>query len=257
MCTRKQISQLSGPYPLLDNGIGPPSWFGQPRPWLGFRVRSGPWGTMSLINPLSGGSMVVKWEREAAWRWNGRGTQQLHLWGIPILLLPDSKNGTYQICAVFLRNLDRLSSIEWVNLWVSTDLCIYIPYFLMITYVYRSDFCVIAYIPCAPLIPCSVQSCPTLCNPMNYSGFAISSSRGSSPPRDWTWDCCVSCVGSGLFTTEPAGNVVLLHAWHITSHPSSHRLEVIGLKLSRILQGLPRNRCPVSLHLFCRRALAI
>ena len=93
--------------------------------------------------------MEVKWERNPEATLVGNSHS---------VVLPDSKNGTYQICAVFLRNLDRLSSIEWVNLWVSTDLCIYIPYFLMITYVYRSDFCVIAYIPCAPLIPCSVSS---------------------------------------------------------------------------------------------------
>ena len=53
-----------------------------------------------------------------------------------------------------------------------------------------------------------IQSCPTLCNPMNYSllgssvleisqarileWVAISSSRRSSWPRDWT---CVSCIG--------------------------------------------------------------
>ena len=92
MCTRKQISQPSGPYPLLDNGMGPPSRFGQPRRWLGFRVRSGPWGTMSLICPLSGGSMVVKWERDIAATLVGNSHR---------VVLADSKNGPYQICAVF------------------------------------------------------------------------------------------------------------------------------------------------------------
>ena len=64
----------------------------------------------------------------------------------------------------------------------------------------------------------SFQSCPTLCNPMHCSPpgssvhgilqarilvwVAISSSRGSSPPRDRTW---VSCVAGRLFIAEPAG----------------------------------------------------
>ena len=67
---------------------------------------------------------------------------------------------------------------------------------------------------------CSVtQSCPTLCDPLDYSpsGYsvhgifqariqqwvAISSSRGSSWPRDWTHiSCvsCVSCIAGWLFT---------------------------------------------------------
>ena len=149
VCAPDNISQLSGPYPLLDDEMGPASWFGQPWPWLGFRVRSGPWGTMSLICPLWGGNMVVKWERDTAATLVGNSHS---------VVLHDSKNGTYQICAVFLRDLDRLSSIEWVNLWVSTDLCICIPYFLRITYIYRFDFCVIAYVPCVPLMPCSVTS---------------------------------------------------------------------------------------------------
>ena len=63
-----------------------------------------------------------------------------------------------------------------------------------------------------------LQSCPTLCNPMDYSppGFsvhgilqtrilewvAILSSRESSQPRDWTY---VSCIAGRSFTTEPPG----------------------------------------------------
>ena len=59
---------------------------------------------------------------------------------------------------------------------------------------------------------CSVaQSCPTLCDPKDLSPpgssvhgiflarilklVAISSSRGSSRPRDWTCISCVSCIG--------------------------------------------------------------
>ena len=55
------------------------------------------------------------------------------------------------------------------------------------------------------------QSCPTLCNPVDYSQpgssvhgilqamewVAIPFCRGSSPPRDWT---CVSCIAGSFFT---------------------------------------------------------
>ena len=63
---------------------------------------------------------------------------------------------------------------------------------------------------CVPA--CSVtQSCLTLCDPMDCSPpgssdhgilqarilewVAISYSRGSSWPRDWTWVSCISCIG--------------------------------------------------------------
>ena len=32
---------------------------------------------------------------------------------------------------------------------------------------------------------------------------AVSSSRGSSQPREQTHDSCVSCIAGGFFTTEP------------------------------------------------------
>ena len=62
-----------------------------------------------------------------------------------------------------------------------------------------------------------LQSCPTLCNPMNCSlpgssvheilqarileWAAVSFSRGSSQPRDWT---LVSCIAGRFFTTKPS-----------------------------------------------------
>ena len=65
------------------------------------------------------------------------------------------------------------------------------------------------------------QSCPTLCYPVDCSPpgssvhgisqarilewVAISSSRGSSWPRDQTHDSCVSCTAGRFFTTEPLG----------------------------------------------------
>ena len=66
------------------------------------------------------------------------------------------------------------------------------------------------------------QLCPTLCNPMDCSPpgssvheilqarvlerVAISSSKGSSQPRDWTHISWVSCIAGRLFTTEPQGS---------------------------------------------------
>ena len=63
------------------------------------------------------------------------------------------------------------------------------------------------------------QLCLTLCDPMDYRlpGFsvhwisqarilewvAISSSMGSSQPRDWTCISCVSCTAVRYFTSEP------------------------------------------------------
>ena len=62
------------------------------------------------------------------------------------------------------------------------------------------------------------QSCPSLCDPMDYSlpgssvpgilqarileWVAIPFSRGSSWPRDWNW---VPCIAVRFFTTEPPG----------------------------------------------------
>ena len=40
-----------------------------------------------------------------------------------------------------------------------------------------------------------------------WSGFCISSSRGSSQPRDWT---CVFCTANRFFAAEPPGNLIWL-----------------------------------------------
>ena len=71
-------------------------------------------------------------------------------------------------------------------------------------------------------VPLCAQSCPTLCDPMDCSlpGFsvhgifqagilewvAISFSRGSSWPRDWTHISCVSCTGRLILTTRHLGS---------------------------------------------------
>ena len=83
-------------------------------------------------------------------------------------------------------------------------------------YLYLPPFCLIFQVEIKPVFQCimlcvcteSLWSCPTLCNPKERGAWwatvhgtswarilewvAISSSRGSSQPRDWTW---VSCIG--------------------------------------------------------------
>ena len=70
------------------------------------------------------------------------------------------------------------------------------------------------------------QSCLTLCDPMGCSlpgssahgifqtrvleWVAISFSRGSSQPRDWTW---VSCTASDALPSEPPGKPPFKNAW--------------------------------------------
>ena len=83
--------------------------------------------------------------------------------------------------------------LQWVNRW--TVIC-----------------------PCGGMHACvcakSLQSCPTLCNPMDCSlpgssvhrilqagileWVAISYSKGPSKPRDRTWVCYVSCIGTWI-----------------------------------------------------------
>ena len=71
-----------------------------------------------------------------------------------------------------------------------------------------------------------VQSCPTLCHPMDYSlpgssvwgifqarileWLAISFSEGSSWPWDWTRISCVSCITGILSPAEPSEKPVTL-----------------------------------------------
>ena len=76
------------------------------------------------------------------------------------------------------------------------------------------------FVPVLPLSVCSViQSCPSLCSPLDYysprgsSVHGISQSRileyvvmlfsrGSSQPRDWTHISCISCIAGRFFTTS-------------------------------------------------------
>ena len=87
---------------------------------------------------------------------------------------------------------------------------------------------------CACMNAKSLQSCLTLCDPMDCSPsgssvhgilqarilewVAISYSRGSSWPRDWTQVSCGSCTAGGFFTTEPLGSMCMSppHQIHLT-----------------------------------------
>ena len=111
------------------------------------------------------------------------------------------------------------------------------------------------YKVCARLV---AQSHPTLCDPMDCSrhsplsmGFprqeywewvAISSSRGSSQPRDWTWVCCISCIAGGFFTTEPSGTekAMASHsstlAWKIPWTEEPGRLQTMVAKSQKRLE---------------------
>ena len=71
--------------------------------------------------------------------------------------------------------------------------------------------------------------CPTLCDPMDYclpgssvhrilqarilEWVAISFSRGSSRPRDWTW---VSCIAGRFFTSWATREVLVYHMAYLT-----------------------------------------
>ena len=75
----------------------------------------------------------------------------------------------------------------------------------------------------------SLQSCPTLCDPMDCSPsgssvhgilqtrilewVALPCSRGSSRPRDRTPVSCVSCTAGIFFTTEPPGEEAHSCTW--------------------------------------------
>ena len=64
---------------------------------------------------------------------------------------------------------------------------------------------------------------------------AISFSRGSSWPRDWT---CISCTGRGFFTTEPPGKPLVLSTFPIYLSPrKSPRSSVVSLCLVTFLQN--------------------
>ena len=80
------------------------------------------------------------------------------------------------------------------------------------------------------------QSCLTLCDPMGGSlpgssvhgtilarileWVVISSSRGSSPPRDRTWVSCVSCTGGWQVDSLAGGLFTASATWEARGFPS-------------------------------------
>ena len=89
------------------------------------------------------------------------------------------------------------------------------------------------------------QSCPTLCNPIDYSPrgpsvngilqarmlewIGLPSSRGSSPPRDQTH---VSSIAGRFFTTEPQGSLCF-HSYQLVNRP----LREVTFQVSSIVSG--------------------
>ena len=107
--------------------------------------------------------------------------------------------------------------------------CLY--HLILLWYWARHDFFMPQF---APLCSCLVtQSCPALCNPMDCSPpdssvhgvlqarilkwVAISSSRGSSPPKDRTQIFCISCIAGIFFTTELPGKPCTFVKWDSNS----------------------------------------
>jgi len=104
------------------------------------------------------------------------------------------------------------------------------------------------------LLACFVaQSCPTLCGPMDCSPpgssvrgifqvrilewIAISFSRGSAWPWDWT---CVSCITGGFFTCWAIRKAPLMGLYHPKTSTGSH------LRASRPKSlPWPTRACPV------------
>ena len=100
----------------------------------------------------------------------------------------------------------------------------------------------------------SLQSCLTLCNPMNCSPpdssvhgilqarilkwVAMPSSRGSSQLRDRTWVFCISCIAGGFFNTEPRGKPdKLTGIWKFPGGPGVSVLRVEVQSLIRELRS--------------------
>ena len=98
----------------------------------------------------------------------------------------------------------------------------------------------------------SLQSCLTLCDPMDCSPpgptvYGISQARilecsamGSSWAKDWTHVYSVSCIADRFFTTEPPGNPIMEYVSHAKSEKkygcNSPGSAVV--KISLLVQGV-------------------
>ena len=137
-------------------------------------------------------------------------------------------------------------------------------------YIYMWMWIYITYI-CIYILVLVIQSCPTLCDPMDCSlsgssvhgilqarileRVSMPSSRGSSQPGDWTW---VSCITSKFFTiwaTREAHTYiyklrtlfVLLFSLSIVSNSLwPHGLQHARLPCPSPSPGVSSNSCPLS-----------
>ena len=73
---------------------------------------------------------------------------------------------------------------------------------------------------------------------------AISSSRGSSWPRDWTRVSCSSCTGS--FTTEPPGLWLFFSPWVMSDSLQPHGLQHARVPWPSLSPRVCSISCPLS-----------
>ena len=89
---------------------------------------------------------------------------------------------------------------------------------------------------CCGILLCCAQSCPTLCNPVDFSlpgssvhgifqarvlaWVAISYSRGSSRPRDQTCISCVSCIDRWILHHQATWEAHIYMFVYIHTHTS-------------------------------------
>ena len=114
--------------------------------------------------------------------------------------------------------------LHWIVLkcvCLSLAIYLYIIYLLSIISIYLLTIFVFLYLCLCCCHYFVTSSCLTLWNPMDYSlpgsssmgfsrqeyknGLLCPTSRGSSPPRDWTWVCCIT---DRFFTAEPPGKSI-------------------------------------------------
>ena len=143
---------------------------------------------------------------------------------------------TFQRLPIIVFQNKNLKSLLWLSrsagsfCYLSLHVSFVLPLCTLPLWPYRNHVCV-----CVCLCVC-FQPSLTLCNPMDCSplGFCSwnfpgrntaagchSCSRRSSPPRDWTWVSCVSCIGRWILyhcTTCEALNCS--HTNLLTEHAS-------------------------------------
>ena len=102
-------------------------------------------------------------------------------------------------------------------------MCLFIWLFL-VSVLYNKAVVVSTFLSSVLCRAKSLQSCPTLCDPRDYSPpgssvlgilqarllewVAMPSSRGSSQPKDRTRVSCGNWIAAGFFTAEPLGKPV-------------------------------------------------